>query len=131
MIWGLILGFHAACTTFAGLAIVRTLLGIFESWYVLSEDELIPYNGGLHKKQCCPDFDTDHCNVVQEGGARPTRILVLCLQLSHSNFWRLRRLRSQLCQYKVRELEDLLHCHWGVDHGHWAFGRHVFARFTR
>lgn len=33
MIWGLILGFHAACTTFAGLAIVRTLLGIFESWY--------------------------------------------------------------------------------------------------
>lgn len=31
MIWGLILGFHAACTTFAGLAIARTLLGIFES----------------------------------------------------------------------------------------------------
>ncbi|MCJ1289239.1 hypothetical protein MMC34_000771 [Xylographa carneopallida] len=31
MIWGLILGFHAACTTYAGLAIVRTLLGIFES----------------------------------------------------------------------------------------------------
>ena len=38
MIWGLILGFHAACTTFAGLAIVRTLLGIFESWYVLPRD---------------------------------------------------------------------------------------------
>ena len=38
MIWGLILGFHAACTTFAGLAIVRTLLGIFESWYVLFRD---------------------------------------------------------------------------------------------
>lgn len=34
MTWGLILGFHAACTTFAGLAIVRTLLGVFESWYV-------------------------------------------------------------------------------------------------
>ena len=32
MIWGLILGFHAACTTYAGLSIVRTLLGIFESW---------------------------------------------------------------------------------------------------
>ncbi|MCJ1407770.1 hypothetical protein MMC19_001841 [Ptychographa xylographoides] len=31
MIWGLILGFHAACTTYAGLAICRTLLGIFES----------------------------------------------------------------------------------------------------
>lgn len=31
MIWGLILAFHAACTSFAGLAIVRTLLGIFES----------------------------------------------------------------------------------------------------
>lgn len=41
MIWGLILGFHAACTTFAGLAIVRTLLGIFESWYVLAEDDFI------------------------------------------------------------------------------------------
>ena len=38
MIWGLILGFHAACTTFAGLAIARTLLGIFESWYVLPWD---------------------------------------------------------------------------------------------
>ena len=36
MIWGLILGFHAACTTYAGLAIVRTLLGIFESWYYAS-----------------------------------------------------------------------------------------------
>ena len=35
MIWGLILGFHGACTSFAGLAIVRTLLGVFESWYVL------------------------------------------------------------------------------------------------
>ena len=35
MIWGLILGFHAACTSFAGLAIVRTLLGVFESWCVL------------------------------------------------------------------------------------------------
>jgi len=31
MIWGLILGFHAACTNFTGLAIVRTLLGVFES----------------------------------------------------------------------------------------------------
>ncbi|MCJ1315708.1 hypothetical protein MMC15_001028 [Xylographa vitiligo] len=31
MIWGLILGFHAACTSYAGLSIVRTLLGIFES----------------------------------------------------------------------------------------------------
>ena len=38
MIWGLILGFHAACTTFAGLAIARTLLGVFESWYVLPRD---------------------------------------------------------------------------------------------
>ena len=38
MIWGLVLGFHAACTTFAGLAIARTLLGVFESWYVLSRD---------------------------------------------------------------------------------------------
>ena len=37
MIWGLILGFHAACTSFAGLAIVRTLLGVFESWYALFE----------------------------------------------------------------------------------------------
>jgi len=35
MIWGLILACHAACTTFAGLSIVRTLLGVFESWYVL------------------------------------------------------------------------------------------------
>ena len=33
MTWGLILGFHAACTTYAGLAVVRTLLGVFESWY--------------------------------------------------------------------------------------------------
>ena len=32
MIWGLILGCHAACTTFAGLSIVRVLLGVFESW---------------------------------------------------------------------------------------------------
>lgn len=39
MIWGLILGFHAACTTFAGLAVVRTLLGVFESWYVLPQDD--------------------------------------------------------------------------------------------
>ena len=42
MIWGLILGFHASCTTFAGLAVARTLLGVFESWYVLSEDDFIP-----------------------------------------------------------------------------------------
>ncbi|MCJ1357373.1 MAG: hypothetical protein MMC33_007369 [Icmadophila ericetorum] len=31
VIWGLILGCHAACTNFAGLAVVRTLLGVFES----------------------------------------------------------------------------------------------------
>ncbi|KAI9816005.1 MAG: hypothetical protein M1827_001997 [Pycnora praestabilis] len=30
-IWGLILGFHAACHNFTGLAICRTFLGIFES----------------------------------------------------------------------------------------------------
>jgi ACS family allantoate permease-like MFS transporter len=35
MIWGVILGCHAACTSFAGLAVVRTLLGVFESWYVV------------------------------------------------------------------------------------------------
>jgi len=32
IIWGLILGFHGACTSYAGLAVVRTLLGVFESW---------------------------------------------------------------------------------------------------
>ena len=37
VIWGFILGCHAGCTTYAGLAIVRTLLGIFESWYVLPQ----------------------------------------------------------------------------------------------
>lgn len=31
MLWGVILGCHAACTSFAGLAICRTLLGVFES----------------------------------------------------------------------------------------------------
>ncbi|KAL8659918.1 MAG: hypothetical protein Q9202_006899 [Teloschistes flavicans] len=31
MTWGLILGFHGACTTYAGLSVVRTLLGVFES----------------------------------------------------------------------------------------------------
>ncbi|MCJ1338872.1 hypothetical protein MMC09_004161 [Bachmanniomyces sp. S44760] len=31
IIWGLILGCHAACTSYAGLAICRTLLGVFES----------------------------------------------------------------------------------------------------
>jgi len=31
MLWGLVLGCHAACTSFAGLAICRTLLGVFES----------------------------------------------------------------------------------------------------
>ncbi len=33
VIWGFVLGCHAACTTFAGLAVCRVLLGIFESWY--------------------------------------------------------------------------------------------------
>jgi MFS family permease len=31
MLWGFVLGCHAACTSFAGLAICRTLLGVFES----------------------------------------------------------------------------------------------------
>ncbi|KAK3674140.1 hypothetical protein LTR78_005987 [Recurvomyces mirabilis] len=31
MIWGVVLACHAACTDFAGLAICRTLLGVFES----------------------------------------------------------------------------------------------------
>ncbi|KAG8533541.1 uncharacterized protein KY384_001281 [Bacidia gigantensis] len=31
VIWGFILGCHAACTSFAGLSICRTLLGVFES----------------------------------------------------------------------------------------------------
>jgi len=31
MLWGIVLCCHAACTSFAGLAICRTLLGIFES----------------------------------------------------------------------------------------------------
>jgi ACS family allantoate permease-like MFS transporter len=34
MLWGVVLCCHAACTNYAGLAIVRTLLGAFESWYV-------------------------------------------------------------------------------------------------
>lgn len=32
MIWGFVLGCHAACTTFAGLVVYRTLLGVFESY---------------------------------------------------------------------------------------------------
>lgn len=79
MIWGLILGCHAACTTFAGLAIARTLLGVFESWYVPSEDDMTYFQRTLKSQQCCPDPDIDHCDVVQEGRARPTRLLVLCL----------------------------------------------------
>jgi MFS transporter, ACS family, allantoate permease len=31
MIWGIVLMCHAACTNFAGLAVCRTLLGVFES----------------------------------------------------------------------------------------------------
>jgi ACS family allantoate permease-like MFS transporter len=31
MLWGVVLACHAACTTFAGLAVCRTLLGVFES----------------------------------------------------------------------------------------------------
>ncbi|KAK5111193.1 hypothetical protein LTR85_012242 [Meristemomyces frigidus] len=31
MLWGVVLACHAACTSFAGLAICRTLLGIFEA----------------------------------------------------------------------------------------------------
>lgn len=31
MIWGVVLACHAACTNFAGLAVCRTLLGVFES----------------------------------------------------------------------------------------------------
>jgi MFS transporter, ACS family, allantoate permease len=31
MLWGVVLGCHAACTSYAGLAICRTLLGVFES----------------------------------------------------------------------------------------------------
>ena len=54
MIWGLILGFHAACTTFAGLAIVRTLLGVFESWYVLSENDLAPLQHKLTLRTVLP-----------------------------------------------------------------------------
>ena len=69
--------------------------------------------------------------MVQEGRARSTCVLVLCLQFPHSNIRWLCRLRSQLCQHKVRELENLLHCHWGVDHGRRAFGCHVSTRFSR
>lgn len=56
MIWGLILGFHAACTTFSGLAIVRTLLGIFESWYVRSEDNLTCSQRTLTIRTVLPRF---------------------------------------------------------------------------
>lgn len=31
MLWGVVLCCHAACTSFAGLAVCRTLLGVFES----------------------------------------------------------------------------------------------------
>jgi MFS family permease len=31
MLWGVVLACHAACTAYAGLAICRTLLGVFES----------------------------------------------------------------------------------------------------
>ena len=31
MLWGVILACHAACTSFIGLAVCRTLLGVFES----------------------------------------------------------------------------------------------------
>ena len=32
MLWGLVLGCHAACTSYAGLVVVRLLLGVFEAW---------------------------------------------------------------------------------------------------
>ena len=41
MIWGLILAFHAACTTFAGLAVVRTLLGVFESCGLAAPSDVV------------------------------------------------------------------------------------------
>jgi ACS family allantoate permease-like MFS transporter len=31
ILWGIVLGCHAACTSYAGLAVCRTLLGVFES----------------------------------------------------------------------------------------------------
>ena len=61
MIWGLILGCHAACTTFAGLSVVRVLLGVFESWYYSCAFNLSSFAYG---SQCCTNLGPHHCYVV-------------------------------------------------------------------
>lgn len=60
VIWGFILGCHAACTSFAGLSIARTLLGVFESWY--SNPAYQTERADLF--QCRTDSCNDHCYVV-------------------------------------------------------------------
>ena len=62
MIWGLVLGFHAACTTFAGLSVARTLLGVFESW-LITPGLRFPCTLCL-LRQCCPYPSADHRHVV-------------------------------------------------------------------
>lgn len=61
MIWGLILAFHAACTSFAGLSVVRTLLGVFESCGSINPLEPLIHSLIMNS---CPDPSLDHCNVV-------------------------------------------------------------------
>lgn len=77
IIWGFALVCHAACTTFAGLAICRTLLGVFESYVA---PILVLIIALWYKKE-----------------QRLTGKLILCLQLSHYDLWRFPDVRSWLC----------------------------------
>ena len=125
MIWGFVLSCHAACTSFAGLAIARTLLGVFESWYFnfirfrAFQLRLIPRK---RRTNSCPY----HRNVVPERRARTPRVVVLRMQFA----WRLRGIRGELCTHRLCQLADLLHCQWSLDNDHGWLGMLYFAGFA-
>ena len=66
-------------------------------------------------------------NVVQEGRTGETSVMVLCLQLSHSNLRRATRIRSQLRTRQAGKLENILPRHWRYDHDCRCLGLRILA----
>jgi ACS family allantoate permease-like MFS transporter len=108
MLWGFVLGCYAACTSFADLAICRTLLGIFESCVAPIPGLTIAM---WYKKE--------------EQGRRVSWFYV-CNSLTQI-FAGLLVYGVSFCKHEVRELGNLLSGHWRDGYYFWSSSVYLSA----
>jgi MFS family permease len=114
MLWGIVLACHAACTTFAGLAVCRTLLGVFESCVapILVLIIAMWYKKEKQGKRVSWFYVCNSLTAIFGG------LLAYGVSFAKTKFasWRIFFVATG---------------HWSNDHIHWRFSLHLLTRLAR